>query len=146
MSTIRPLKTCFFFVLRIHMILPRFMFTVTKVQTIVRGYHAWSPNIREKSCHLYASAISFTTTLLSEPSSRIAILLVMYHGLVAVRGLVSLMSTVTTDCLKLHKCSLDVPKHRRCSPGGVKLPCAGTWAKRGGRAYFRSWYISGTLQ
>ena len=40
------------------------MFTVTKVQTIastVRGHHAWSPYIGEKSCHFNSRAITFTT-------------------------------------------------------------------------------------
>ena len=48
-----------FFVLRTQTTtLPRFMFTVTKVQMIastVRGHHAWSLNIGEKSCHLNAT-------------------------------------------------------------------------------------------
>ena len=62
------------------MTLPRFMFTVTKVQTIastVRGHHAWS--IGDKSCHFNSRAITFTTPSLW-PSSRTAILSVMNHG------------------------------------------------------------------
>ena len=64
------------------MTLPRFMFTVTKVQTItstVHGHHAWSPYIGEKSCHFNLRAITFTMPTLW-PSSRTAILSVMNHG------------------------------------------------------------------
>ena len=50
------------------------------------------------------------------------------------------LSTVTPlrDDLKLRACSLDFPEDtHQGAIKRVKLPCAGTWAKRGGRAYFR---------
>ena len=54
---------------------------------------------------------------------------------------------MTTDCLKLHKFSLDVPEdaHQEVFKR-IKLPCARTGVKRAGRAYFRRGRISGTLR
>ena len=63
------------------MTLPRFMFTVTKVQmiaTTVRGHHTWSPYIGEKSCHFNSRGYNihddFAVAILRQSLS------VMNHG------------------------------------------------------------------
>ena len=144
------------------MTLPWFMFTVTKVQTIastVRGHHAWSPYIGEKSCHFNSKAIynihdAFAVAILS----RTAILSVMNHRTIPAeewqRG--DLYRRRQRSVLDLHErrrvddlqsCASHVGYilySRRRSPGGryneSNYPEQELGRKRGGGR------ISGTLQ
>ena len=122
------------------------MFTVTKVQTIastVRGHHAWSPYIGEKSCHFNLRAITFTTPTLW-PSSRTAILSVMNHGVeewqqgdLYRRRQVWLLDLHVRRSAKLRKCRLDIPEdaHQGGAIASQTTLCRNLGKKRGRRIF-----------
>ena len=125
------------------MTLPRFMFTVTKVQndcswsSCVVSVH-WREELPlQREGHNihddFAVAILKNSNTVGHVPRDISCYFLQKSG-----SEMTCIVDVNGDYRLLRTCSLDIPEEAHLGAlKRVKLPCARTWAKSGGRAYFR---------